>query len=101
MLYQRIGNSNMEHCYIIIYDLCNPGQNYQNLYCALRNFPHWGKLTESVWAVVSNKSCAEIRDYLKQWIDTNDRLMVVQSGCNAAWQNMIASNEWIKSNIIK
>lgn len=91
----------MEHCYIIIYDLCTPGQDYQELYSAIKSFPHWGKLTESAWAVVSDKSPADIRDYLRQLIDKNDRLMVVQSGCNAAWQNMIASNDWVRLNIVK
>lgn len=91
----------MAHCYIIIYDLCAPGQNYQELYGAIKSFSQWGKLTESTWAVVSDKSSADIRDYLRQFIDKNDRLMVVQSGCNAAWQNMMASNDWIRLNIVK
>ena len=91
----------MEHCFIVVYDLCNPGQNYQELHNAIKGFPHWGKLTESAWAIVSDKSAANIRDFLRQFIDTNDRLLVVQSGCNAAWQNMLASNDWIRNNIVK
>lgn len=91
----------MEHCYIVIYDLCSPGQNYEELYKKLKSFPHWGKLSESAWAIISSLDAVAIRDCLSLLIDKNDRLFVVRSGTEAAWQNMFASNEWIKKNIIR
>ncbi len=90
-----------EHCYIVAYDLCQPGRDYSSLIAAIKSFSHWGKLTESTWAVVSDKSAIEICDYLLRLIDMNDRLLVVESGKNAAWIRMQASDEWIKTNIIK
>jgi hypothetical protein len=90
-----------EHCFIISYDLCQPGQDYDALYKALKSFPTWGKLTESTWAVTSNQNVIEIRDYLNQFIDKNDRLIIILSGRTAAWTNVIAPNDWIKNNIIK
>lgn len=45
-----------EHCYIVAYDLCQPGRDYSSLIAAIKSFSHWGKLTESTWAVVSDKS---------------------------------------------
>lgn len=91
----------MEHCYIVLYDLCSPGQNYEELYKKLKSYLQWGKLTESAWAVVSSQDAASIRDSLSALIDKNDRLLVIKSGTAAAWQNLLASNEWIKQNIIK
>lgn len=91
----------MTHCFIVSYDLCTPGRNYDGLYKALKSFSYWGRLTESTWAVVSHTQAIDIREYLRTFIDKNDRLIVIQSGCNAAWQNTIASSEWVKQNIIK
>ena len=91
----------MEHCYLISYDLCQPGRNYENLYEALRRFSKWARLTESFWAVVSTATSTEIRDYLLRYIDDNDRIIVIQSGRNAAWNHVIASNEWCRINLIK
>lgn len=31
-----------QHCYIIVYDLCRPGRDYEALYRALKSFPGWG-----------------------------------------------------------
>lgn len=79
---------NESHCYIISYDLCIPGRDYVSLYQALKRFGRWGKLTESTWAIVSNMSHVQIRDYLMQYMDKNDRLVVVLSGQSAAWNGV-------------
>ncbi|SEW23562.1 hypothetical protein SAMN04487827_2233 [Prevotella sp. khp7] len=92
---------NESHCYIVSYDLCMPGRNYDSLYQALKSFERWGKLTESTWAIVSNLDHVQIRDYLMQYMDRNDRLIVVLSGKSAAWNRMIADNQWVKENIVK
>ena len=90
-----------QHCYIISYDLCQPGRNYEQLYQALRSFPNWGKMTESTWAIVSSKTCVEIRDFLCRYIDSNDRLVVISSGRSAAWTRLLANNEWLMENLKK
>ena len=91
---------NEQHCFIVSYDLCQPGRDYNALYNALKNFDNWGKLTESTWAIVSRNTTVEIRDFLMQFIDSNDRLIVVQSGKHAAWNQLLANNQWIKDNLI-
>ena len=90
-----------EHCYIISYDLCQPDRDYNTLYKVLKTFPAWGRLTESTWAVVSPKNCVEIRDYLMQFVDNNDRLIVILGGKSAAWLRVIADNNWVKENLAK
>lgn len=91
----------MEHCYLISYDLCHADRNYDLLYMAIKRFPCWAKLTESLWAVVTTASSQEIRDYLLRYIDENDRLIIIQSGKSAAWKNVIASTQWCKINLIR
>lgn len=90
-----------EHCYIISYDLLAPNRNYNDLYEAIKKYPFWGRLTESTWAVTTNKTSVEIRDELLPHIDKNDRLIVIQSGKYAAWTNVMAYDIWVKQNIIK
>lgn len=90
----------MAHCYIVMYDLCQPGRNYEGLYTALKSYIRWGRITESTWAVVSESSATEIRDHLLNFVDSNDRLMVIKSGKEAAWLNALASSEWLKTNLI-
>lgn len=91
----------MEHSYIILYDLCAPNRNYDELYKAIKAFGTWGKITESAWAIVSTWDSAKIRDYLMQYIDKDDRLFVMLSGQDAAWYRAIAETEWLKNNLVK
>lgn len=88
------------HCYLVLYDLCSPKQNYERLYEKLKTYEKWGRLTESAWAVVTSKSFDQIRDELCCFIDENDRLIVIKSGCQAAWTHVMASNDWVKDNLI-
>lgn len=90
-----------EHCYIVCYDLCQPDRDYNLLYKALKSFSTWGRLTESTWAIISTKTCVEIRDYLMQFIDNDDRLIVILGGKSAAWVRVIADNNWVKENLAK
>lgn len=90
-----------ERCYIISYDLSIPSRNYDGLINEIKQFPMWGRLTESTWAVVSTNTAAEIRDILKTHIDNNDKLIVIRSGKAAAWTRCLADNNWIKENLVK
>lgn len=90
-----------EHCYIVCYDLRTPGRNYESLYEALKKYSNWGKLTESCWAITSPNNSSEICKNLLKYIDANDRIFVVLSGKEAAWNNTMATNEWVKANLVK
>lgn len=89
------------HCYIISYDLCKPGRDYSSLYWAIKSYARWGKLTESTWAIVSSESAVQIRNNLMQFMDANDRLIVILSGREAAWTKLLASNDWLRNNLPK
>ena len=89
-----------QHCYIIMYDLCTPGRNYQQLYDAIKSYGIWGKITESTWAIVTTQTSEMVRDFLSNYLDKNDRLMVVLSGKNAAWRNALANTDWLKQNLV-
>ncbi|MDF1723144.1 MAG: hypothetical protein P1U59_01425 [Alcanivorax sp.] len=84
--------------YIITYDLVKD-KDYKSLHEVIRSFNKWARITESTWAVVTNKKAAEIRDELGQVMDSDDRLFVVKSGVEAAWRNSKCKNEWLKENL--
>jgi hypothetical protein len=86
-------------CYIVSYDLLKPGRNYDGLYKAIKSYPRWARVNESVWAVVTNNSAVQIRDHLVGQLDTNDRIFVIKSGVEAAWRNSKCKNEWLKENL--
>lgn len=90
-----------QHCYIVIYEIKTVSKDYTAFYNALKSYAHWGKITGSSWAVVSELSSVAIRNNLSQYLDKGDRIMVIQSGLHAAWLNAIASNEWLKQNLVK
>ena len=87
-------------CYIITYDL-RKFRNYDALYNAIKSYGTWGKITESTWAIVTYQNTAQIRDYLLNYIDNDDRLFVLKSGGEAAWQNVIAENNWLQQHLPK
>jgi len=82
--------------HIITYDLCKPGQDYDNLITAIKNYPQWAKVTESAWFVNTNSTAATVRDNLAQYMDRGDRLMVATLTGEAAWRNCIASDDDIR-----
>lgn len=90
----------MKSCYIISYDLCTPGRDYEGLYKAIKNYGTWAKMTESTWAIVTEQTAAQIRDTLLQNLDINDRLFVMKSGKTAAWRKVKASKDWLRKYIV-
>jgi hypothetical protein len=89
-------------CYLITYDLVGTNEtskDYENLIAAIKELGRWGKVEKSVWAVVTSHSAVQIRDKLTPHLDANDRLFVVKSGVEAAWQNSICKNEWLRENL--
>lgn len=87
-------------CYIITYDL-RFAKNYESLIDKIKKYPRWAKITESTWAIVTSQSASDIRNHLRMYMDEDDRLFVIKSGIEAAWKNVMASNEWLKENLIK
>lgn len=86
-------------CYIVTYDLRKPGQDYSPVHDHLKTYTKWAKVTESTWAIVTDKTATQIRDSLSNICDSNDRIFVVKSGVEAAWRNSKCSNEWLKNNL--
>lgn len=64
-----------KNTYIVTYDLVNK-RDYEPLYEAIKSSPHWSRVTESTWAVVTEESAKQLRDRLGSVLDEDDRLLL-------------------------
>ena len=86
--------------YFISYDLNNPGQNYDNLIEAIKKYGTYCKMNKSDWIISTNDNATTIRNNLKKYLDSNDRLFVGQLTGVAAWSGYQESTtEWLKKNL--
>jgi len=92
--------TNSMKVYCISYDLKKTDCNYAKLTEAIKSFGKWWHQTGSVWLIVSNQDASVIRDYLMQFIDTDDKLFVIR--VVKSWAGIGFSKEeydWIKNKL--
>lgn len=63
--------------YAVTYDLMSPGQDYTKLHEKLKTFA-FSKNFDSFWLIDTDKKASVIRDELKQLLDKNDKLFVIE-----------------------
>jgi hypothetical protein len=85
-------------CYIILCDLAKD-RNHEAFYEAIKSYRVWAHITESTWAIVTDKRAEVIRDSLMKHISSDDRLLVIRSGIESAWSNVLCTDEWLKKNL--
>jgi CRISPR/Cas system-associated endoribonuclease Cas2 len=79
--------------YLITYDLDKPEQNYTGLIGRLGE--HGAiRVALSVWAVQSAWTAIQLREDLKRFIDSNDRLLVAEITSNWASWNIFSSQKF-------
>ena len=78
--------------WLISYDLNVPGQNYKGIDKELVRLGA-ARVLYSQWVLASSSSAAELRDYFKNFLDSNDRLLVSSLQDWAAWNAMIDINK--------
>ena len=83
------------------YDLNKAGQNYDDLIKRLKQYDKWWHSLDSTWLIRTEDSHITVRDTLKQLVDTNDELLVVDvTGDAAAWTGFSdKAGKWIKENL--
>ena len=84
---------------IIVYGLRQPGRDYDALYEAIKAYGTWAHITESTWLIRTDATCVQVRDKLMTVMDNNDRLFVGKLSGEAAWNNVICENEFLKEHL--
>ena len=79
--------------YSVSYDLRKPGADYDSLYNALEGLGA-RRVLESEWVLRhDNTTASKLRDYLMQFIDQNDRLLVIAIQNWASFNTMTDINQ--------
>ena len=85
--------------HIITYDLSQPGRNYADLYARIKSYPAYAMITESSWAVATDRSPEAVRDHLVPALDRNDTLFVSTLG-DSEWAGLSDEiSNWLKENL--
>lgn len=88
-------------CYIVSFQ-AKELSTRQALREQLKTYPGYCPINNTCWAVVSDKKAVDIREHLKQFLQTGDRVFVVRSGTEGAWRNVVGgttASEWLKKNL--
>jgi len=62
---------------LIGYDLKKTGQDYTTLIEQIKKLGSWWHCLDSTWMVRCTYTAVQVRDHLKQYVDGNDKLLVV------------------------
>ena len=80
--------------YMITYDLNSTGQRYNELISAIKKASNgcWCTYWKSSYLIKSSLGPSQITDRLKPYLDSNDRLIVIEVKNN--YQGLLAKDEW-------
>lgn len=89
--------------YLIAYDLKAPedSTSYFELIQYIKSFSLWAKPEQSLWLVKSSLTVDVVRTNIRQRLDNNDKLVVIDV-TNSNWATYGISskvNEWMQSNL--
>lgn len=86
----------MGRCKLVTYDLVKPETDYEDLISAIKAYPDWCHVQKSVWLISSDDGCDVIRDNLRRFMDSDDRIFVSEQTGVAAWYGAICKNDDVK-----
>lgn len=80
--------------YMITYDLISAGQRYNELISAIKGASNgcWCTYWKSSYLIQSPLSPSQIADRLKPYLDSNDRLIVIEVKRN--YEGWLTDDEW-------
>ncbi len=83
------------------YDLNAPGSDYNAVYDYLRSLGAWARPTESTWLIKTDKTVAQLRNELKNQIDENDKVFIIDvTGRACAWSGLNDQvSQWISNKL--
>lgn len=87
--------------YNISYDLNKPGQDYPDLYSAIKRLStSYCHPVDSTWYVVSDETASGIREKLSSAVDNGDSIIVTRATAPGAWTGLEDSvSDWLKNNL--
>ncbi|TAM23949.1 MAG: hypothetical protein EPN68_09515 [Rhodanobacter sp.] len=85
--------------YQISYDL-RKQRNYDALYERIKAYGNWCHALESSWVISTPQSAVQVRDNLRQVLDSDDGLLVTRLSGQAAWYGLSETiSTWLKTQL--
>lgn len=90
----------MSKCYVITFEVGTESARLK-LRDRLKGYGTHCPIHKNCWAIMTEQSAPQIREYLSQALSPQDRLFIVRSGTEAAWRNSYGdkNNAWLKKNL--
>ena len=85
------------NAYLITFDLINPGQNYDLIIEKIEGIGRFCKCLKNVWIVESTQTSLEVRNFLMQFLDENDLILVTNVTNNTAWSLHTENSNCLKN----
>ena len=80
---------------LVTYDLKKPGRDYAPVHKWLKTFAYCKDL-ESVWLLDTNWTTEQVRDKLRELVDTNDKIFVVR--LQRSWNSLnFGCGDWLNN----
>ena len=87
--------------YMITYDLNSKGQNYEDVIQSIKDASTgaWCSYWKSSYLIKSNRTVQQVSDKITPHLDSNDRLIVIETKAN--YQGWLSEKQWkyIRENI--
>ena len=67
----------------------------------LKQYSGYCPIHDNCWAIISDQSAVQIRDFLSKNLPASERIFVIRSGIEAARANPYSTknNEWLKERL--
>ena len=85
--------------YLVTYDLHVRGQNYTDLLVKIKESAMWARLSESSYAVGTEKTPQQLFDHLKTSLDSNDHLYIITIAKPYIGVGTEEVNKWLENNL--
>lgn len=79
---------------LISYDLASPGRNYTGLYETIKGLGAWCHYLQSTWIITTTIDPESVADQLRDQMDANDGLLVVQIHAGDPRHGWLPARAW-------
>ncbi len=86
--------------YIVSFEIKDESRR-DSLSTGLKSYGGYCPINQNCWAITSQKTAAQIRDHLTEFLGSGDRIFVIRSGTEAAWRNSYGqeNDDWLKEHL--
>jgi hypothetical protein len=89
----------MKRCFIITFDLKNPGMNQDKLVASIKTATSWARLGTNSFVVSSDKDAAAIREIMLKSLYQGDKIYIGKLDNSAAWYGLGDEvSNWLRNN---